>query len=891
MASSQVEIASSSPFGCVLRDHNRRDLYRDSNNATRVAFQKNLKELVRDHLTTCVSISSVSTPSNDKSQNIIDSSLNNDNSSSGVGKDYDSFPISPRHARILDRWAAKQAREMVSSIEKQSQQAQPLSSTKSEHNSPQKSPDTTNLGASSLVQMWEARLNRSNSMNMNVNGGISGSRTSSSLSYTENASFVDEPSKGTFDNTDSADETYDTKTNNEDSLMDWESQSDRTTVSEPPPSIHGRNSDDLESENERVRVADIIRKLTSASEDNNDQEMGNGSPRERRPSSSSSDQGGDQRGLSQVVSLPRIRGRQAFAHLLLQMERDRHRELDSLVQRQAVSRFSQRGRIQSMLRLRFLHRGMAIQDHLRPLSSSEVKQKPQGSVIMHLRQRFNKSIDSTIAQGDATSPGSPRETVNNKVHLVSCSATNKLCEESRHQDASRTVQQNIPTVEQSLPQTSEEIEKEASQSSDVIRQLSRPEDSYHHSQETKETAAAFLNVRDENEIAEEQEASDQQHLCLDTQETAETTVSLNSLDENERDDKQQMNEQQQLFLDVEEETAETTSSYADWDENEIEDEQEVDDNQFYAESSSHDWFSNIARPRSYWEDRRQAWYQEVLTTTSENEEIRRLLERGTVSSFLASDFRERMDQLMISRAQRQTDIDIHQEGEQDEEESQERIGQLMLSYVQQHLHPPVSTNQEEQEGEEGIDEAETVEAEEEIEEEDEEVDREEGSSTLGRQFHEANDYYDQSSSPVHMPSPSLLRSWSYRDGEVGDDSDRVASTSPRQPLQSPSYYHDSQPFSFSANRPSMEMELIYDLRGHMEQLQREMSELRKCMMSCMEMQIKLQQSIQQEAHSGRREGNCSLAKAPRQRSCCICYEMQMWAHVHLSKVCTRVAMG
>ncbi|GAV75054.1 zf-C3HC4_3 domain-containing protein, partial [Cephalotus follicularis] len=688
MASSQVEIASSSPFGCVLRDHNRRDLYRDSNNATRVAFQKNLKELVRDHLTTCVSISSVSTPSNDKSQNIIDSSLNNDNSSSGVGKDYDSFPISPRHARILDRWAAKQAREMVSSIEKQSQQAQPLSSTKSEHNSPQKSPDPTNLGASSLVQMWEARLNRSNSMNMNVNGGISGSRTSSSLSYTENASFVDEPSKGTFDNTDSADETYDTKTNNEDSLMDWESQSDRTSVSEPPPSIHGRNSDDLESENERVRVADIIRKLTSASEDNNDQEMGNGSPRERRPSSSSSDQGGDQRGLSQVVSLPRIRGRQAFAHLLLQMERDRHRELDSLVQRQAVSRFSQRGRIQSMLRLRFLHRGMAIQDHLRPLSSSEVKQKPQGSVIMHLSPRGEAvnntgNLESSV-QSDATFTRRPcGETVNNKVHLVSCSATNKLCEESRHQDASRTVQQNIPTVEQSLPQTSEEIEKEA--------------------------------------------------------------MSLNSLDENERDDKHQMNEQQQLFLDVEEETAETTSSYADWDENEIEDEQEVDDNQFYAESSSHDWFSNIARPRSYWEDRRQAWYQEVLTTTSENEEIRRLLER----------------------------------------------------------------------------------------------------------------------------------SWSYRDGEVGDDSDQVASTSPRQPLQSPSYYHDSQPFSFSANRPSMEMELIYDLRGHMEQLQREMSELRKCMMSCMEMQIKLQQSIQQEAHSGRREGNCSLAKAPRQRSCCICYEMQV----------------
>lgn len=45
------------------------------------------------------------------------------------------------------------------------------------------------------------------------------------------------------------------------------------------------------------------------------------------------------------------------------------------------------------------------------------------------------------------------------------------------------------------------------------------------------------------------------------------------------------------------------------------------------EERNDNWFADIARPRSYWEDRRQAWYQEMLTTASENNEIRQLLER------------------------------------------------------------------------------------------------------------------------------------------------------------------------------------------------------------------------------------------------------------------------
>jgi hypothetical protein len=66
--------------------------------------------------------------------------------------------------------------------------------------------------------------------------------------------------------------------------------------------------------------------------------------RERRDSSGSDRT--EQKVLPQVVNPPKIRGRQAFNDLLLQMEQERHRELGWLGERQAVSKFSQRGRIQ-----------------------------------------------------------------------------------------------------------------------------------------------------------------------------------------------------------------------------------------------------------------------------------------------------------------------------------------------------------------------------------------------------------------------------------------------------------------------------------------------------------------------------------------------------------------
>lgn len=355
MASSQVEYASSAPFGCVLRDHNRSDRYRDNN--ARNSFQKNLKNLVTGHLHSCIGISSGSVSeanSRTQNENVVDSWVGNgernnhrslgltiNNNHSNNYRD-DSSIMSSRQTQILERWATRQEQEMGSTNEQQSQQAEllelsncPTVLSRESSSRREDSPDPSvgsaeipNLGASSLVQIWEKRLNKSQSMKL-----IS-------------ATSVQEPS---IEAGDSVEERYDARPI-DDPFPDWES--DKTAPIDPPSSSQGGNSDAGESE--RVRVVDIIKRLTSAKQtqspksscsDDNDHEQSSmlGSPGRERECSSLPDH--VEYRVPQVIS-PRIRGRQAFTDLLMQLERDRHKELDTLAERRAVSKFAQKGRIQ-----------------------------------------------------------------------------------------------------------------------------------------------------------------------------------------------------------------------------------------------------------------------------------------------------------------------------------------------------------------------------------------------------------------------------------------------------------------------------------------------------------------------------------------------------------------
>ncbi|PSS11060.1 Protein neuralized like [Actinidia chinensis var. chinensis] len=952
MASSQVEIASSSPFGCVLRDHNRRD--RCSN--TRTTFQKNLKDLVRDHLHTCISNSA---PPDENSQNI-----------SGFKREELLSPNSPRNARVLERWA--KAREVVTSIDRQSLEER--ENTPAPSNS---SVEIPNLGGvSSLVQRWRDFTEAASGNNPNSSSSpvCSTGKSYSGVSIPdeiENASFVDLPLAPRSETCDSIDERFDTPTPSmmtEDSFMDWES--DLTALS-GPPSVQGRDSDVAESE--KLRVADVIRKLTSENQMQGSlMSWKNDHDREAPPFGNESlprlrtvlDHQAEQRGFLPVTSSPRIRGRQAFNDLLMQLERDRHMELDGLVKRRAVSRFSHRGRIQSMLRLRFLRREAAVgsdqlhskampvgarqhshsrvvgaqqQSHSEPAvgpqhhSSHEgifrnqqsschgVQQhsvrkaaiRPQHhshSTIPGLQQHSNSTEAGIVAQQDSYSKavgvqqnsqseaalrvgqhshstpsesstprqGSavvlPREKFDARVeHDAVClkplrgvvinnipDVRNSCSSNQLRKEISTATHLSTFSAQNLVSHATEDVQGEASPSSDVIRQGTSYEVCNLDSQESTESLTS--NSWEENVNAEQQMANNREL-------TATNEGRINDVSHQGGDWEEQEGSNQHLVGTDEDWISEVSRPWSEWDEQEANNQQIIGTNQ--------DWVSDIARPRSDWEGLRQARYQELLDPYLDNGEIRQLLERRSVSTFLSSNLRDTMDQLMISRAERRP----HSMGneQEDVQDLHNRLEQLMLSQIQRQTQ---TTNGQQEDGEqekvedENEDQVEDEQDEEDDEEEEnEEEEQEQEERPIRRQYSETGDYVDQVVAGV--------RSWSHEsDHEVSDDFDQVASPSSQPPQSSQASYPDTQLFSSFANRSSIEMECIYDLRGHMEQLHHEMAEIRKSLQSCMNMQAKLQRSIKHEvadavSRSVRRMGKESLNGGPRKRSCCICYEMQV----------------
>ncbi|XP_048132061.1 uncharacterized membrane protein DDB_G0293934 isoform X2 [Rhodamnia argentea] len=941
MASSQVEIAAaSSPFGCVLRDHNRRDgCNRD--------FRKNIKDLVRDHLHTCLPDDNASshkpivTNNNDNDSTSTNTNNRTDRAklrplrgSNGIDRDRDgqelssssSSPLTPRQTRGFDRWAPQQAGDMVSSMMETPSPSSPSCSCMPKSQSQSETGNNNSGvggGASSLVQMWEARLNRSTSINRNNNinitinithnnvnhisgGGGSGSSSNSSSSVLAGCSRSPKSNASA---------------NVEDSSRVCDSElCDRMVASEdpsPPPSSSSSIADSAgigggggAGQKQKVRVADIIRRLTTSDNDH-DTSGSSGSP-------SVSDHMETQRGFVPVVSSPRIRGRQAFSDLLMQMERDRHRELDSLSERRTVSQFSHKGRIQSMLKLRLLQRGMADRDQQRLVSgASGGNSSPHNSsAIMHLRERFSTAMEHD--QGDQNHPVEPRSSPQNPPLKNSC-ATNTQRQNSPHQeDNASTIEHSCTPPISSSACPIEDLRCEANPTSNAIYEDCASLGSSNSNLELEQPTEASRALHEQASHASTVIYEDNRRVKSsgNNLELQQPTDALSSLDEEATPPPSIVSQSTSLEScnrnNVQPHAAtDALATLSVWYEDEITEEQDTnnanEEEEWYRERGGrYDWFSDICRPRSYWEDRRQEWYREMLGTNSVNEEIRQLIERGRVSSFLSSDFRERMDNLMTSHLQRQTQPSGHQEEEQDDLSSQERVEQLMSSLLQGHEHPignrqgdgeHEELEQQEEEEEEGDapdgdergyiiedeedngnghedENDEEMDDDEEVEGHEEEEEDEEEGSLIGHQYHEASDYFDQTTSSFYMPSQSL-RSWSFNDNEMNDDHEQVASTSSDQPPPSHSYYQDPQPHSACMDNLSMEMELIIDLRGQMRQLQREMSELRKSIKSCMEMQVTLQDSMKQEMSSARGDAARSGDKILRKGNCCICYEKQV----------------
>ncbi|XP_075524322.1 uncharacterized protein LOC142556725 [Primulina tabacum] len=679
----------------------------------------------------------------------------NHNSNSNSNDDERNYNENNDHgARRGDKWA--RAREMVFSSED--------STGKSSDISPTSSVEIPCLvGVSSLVQKWRC---------FEVDAKCSSRRNPNSIVVPAPAPSV---------------------SNEEDSIGDWES--DRTAVS-GPPSSRGRDSD--ATENERLRVADIIRKLT-------DDRITCDSLSYVRTSSDQS----EQRCFSPVINSPRmIRGRQAFQDLFLQMERDRNNELRALEACKAVSKYSHGGRIQALLRVRFLRRGLEARECRQSNGEPADPKRLAQPAIFLIRERFNSSVRSCREVDDATSvtenvPTSNQEEIENiKEEVVLSRSMSRL-----GTDNSMDQQSSITSKEYSFDHGS------------------------HEARENVQENSPQLFGTEHLPLSESCKESNHGFLAMKPEEVTNLQVTDANYNESLEDSAYSQGEEcgsPHLA------GSEVSHPEVGWE-----------------EGKSTDWICEVSRPRGDWEDFRKARYQEMLDPFSKNEEIRSLLQRGTVSSFLSSSLREQIDKVMLSRSQGQLTLISNQTHEEEQfplEKTRDKDSELVIS-EEVEAEDEVKVVQDEERDEFGIYYDEYDETE----------------SSIQQQY---NDYLDTTSTPP----PSWPQHGRH---DVSHYSYPVASSSTYQSLSSTPYSQDHNPSStlHSAN----EMDLLYDLKGHMDQLHQEISELRRSIKCCMSMQMKLQSSIKQEvaitsSHPGDKNGQRNPGSRGR---CYICYKRQV----------------
>ncbi|GFQ00819.1 protein neuralized [Phtheirospermum japonicum] len=232
--------------------------------------------------------------------------------------------------------------------------------------------------------------------------------------------------------------------------------------------------------------------------------------------------------------------------------------------------------------------------------------------------------------------------------------------------------------------------------------------------------------------------------------------------------------------------------------------------------------------------------------------------RRSVSTFLSSDLRDKIDQVMASRAQ---GPQTPKQGRIVREEKHETKLSEQAAVI--------SDKQDEEEGE--------YEVEEEEEYNDNFDEYEEAESSVGQQqYNESDDYTDQ----VTTTPPE-----SWPQNQLGSDYSYLAASPSTQQSSSNYYSQNSRPNSSGSARPAIDVELIYDLRGHMQQLHQEMAELRKSIKCCVDMQIELQRSIKKEVATALQHSVTIEAKNARRSAmtkvtstggrCCVCCKMQV----------------
>ncbi|KAJ8534856.1 hypothetical protein K7X08_016584 [Anisodus acutangulus] len=632
-------------------------------------------------------------------------------------------------------------------------------------------------------------------------------------------------------------------------------------------------------ESERLGVADIIKKFTF--DNGNVVVVANGG------------------------SLPRVR-----TSMMDHSEGQRPRELEGLVERKAVSKFQQRGHIQVVLRVRLIRRGAEVRGGRSLNCPASESNKSTNSAIMQLRAeaslphqidnekrnfyrefkgltspqrelaRSNSaragtgfslyqqreedplkgpgvadSRSTSITLGDNTRDpcifkkenhhkprSSHKEVIDNNPKAGNIDISNKLQEENHHEEVSEQVSlRKVATSIQVGNRFSSHQQREGDQPGESDSRSSPrasgektryPKEENHHKPRNihKEVVDNIPKIgtfcisnqpREENHYEELCKKLSSRNLSKNQKEMACSTKKSEGscrLNQHCMDLNYQEVSTSLPSFTYQAQSLDNTSS----------------------EASHSNLLDNISRPRKEWEGLRQERYQDMLDPYSDNHDIQ-LLHRKSVSSFLTSGLREQIDRIMASRSQ--------------------QLPNAKISHVEEEVPAQAAEDEEEEEVEQNA-----KEEEDEVGEEEEwgfDNDSEDDNSS-------SRQHYNEPEVLIHQNTSSqTLQSWSTnQDQETTDDS-----------------YHFPSPSSLlsqssnipSGSHPSTEMKLIYEMRGHMEQLRQEIFEIRRSMKSCMNMQMKLQRSIKQDVAAaisqlGQKSRGNSDKKGSNKGNCCICCE-------------------
>ncbi|KAK8969548.1 hypothetical protein KSP40_PGU007886 [Platanthera guangdongensis] len=408
-------------------------------------FRLGLEDLVRGHIDGCMtalaSCSSIRATDDEEGAGAgsagdgVDQLIRRRRRSDLEGDDLaESSAAARRHSRILSRWVARQAEEMITTIERRNRESELMalaglhtvsmldSSFLHEPRSSQSSVERPVAArASSILQRWRelevqaaSRDRRSTRRGLTASGGrIAPERRASVSDDNEFSQWA----RGAFHQANrsqdlEAEVGLQSSLEQSPDLADVERERVRQIVRGwMPESGAADDSSRLsprneipraewlgETERERVRS---VREWVQMTSQQTHSRSGGREAHEREREELATDHEDSQPDQNRR-DLLRLRGRQARLDLMVRTVRERQRELQGLSEHRAVSGFAHRGRIQSFLRGRFLRNGRPEESESAPsVASRELGQLRRRHTVSGLREGFHFHPEN-IVHGQAS---------------------------------------------------------------------------------------------------------------------------------------------------------------------------------------------------------------------------------------------------------------------------------------------------------------------------------------------------------------------------------------------------------------------------------------------------------------------------------------------------------